>query len=77
MNPVMQAMVHACTEYRRDVHLCYRNGNKIKAIKDFDHSEPDEDGNIYYPVPASDVDGDDYEMFTPEACEKWRSRLGL
>ena len=58
-------------------YLLDKDGNKIKAIKDFDHSEPDEDGNIYYPVPASDVDGDDYEMLTPEACEKWRAKLGL
>ena len=59
-------------------YLLDKDGNKITAIKDFDHSEPDEDGNIYYPVPKSDlVDGFDCEMLTPEACEKWRAKLGL
>ena len=46
--------------------------------KDFDHTNPDEDGWVYYPVPASDfVDKDPYNKLTPEAQEKWRKKLGL
>lgn len=59
-------------------YLLDKNGNRITDIKDFDHSEPDADGYIYYPVPESDlIDGDPEEMLTPEACEKWRAKLGL
>lgn len=59
-------------------YLLDKNGNRITDIKDFDHSEPDADGYIYYPVPESDlIDGIPDEMLTPEACEKWRAKLGL
>ena len=59
-------------------YLLDKDGKRITSVKDFDHSEPDEDGNIYYPVPESDlVDDANCEMLTPEACEKWRAKLGL
>lgn len=63
---------------RNGGYLLDKNGNRITDIKDFDHSELDADGYIYYPVPESDlIDGDPDEMLTPEACEKWRAKLGL
>ena len=65
-------------KYGDCLYLLDKNGNRITDIKDFDHSEPDADGYIYYPVPESDlIDGDPCEMLTPEACEKWRAKLGL
>ena len=65
-------------KYGDCIYLLDKNGNRITDIKDFDHSEPDADGYIYYPVPESDlIDGDPDEMLTPEACEKWRAKLGL
>ena len=58
--------------------LLDKNGKPVTSLKDFDHSDPDEDGYIYYPVPASDLEdgyGEDY--FTEEAVEKWKKKLGL
>ena len=59
-------------------YLLDKDGKKIFSLKDFDHTNPDEDGWVYYPVPASDfVDKDPYNKLTPEAQEKWRKKLGL
>ena len=59
-------------------YLLDKDGKRITALKDFDHSEPDEDGNVYYPVPQSDfVDGDKFKPLTPEATAKWKAKLGL
>ena len=61
-----------------EVFLLNKNGKKIKALKDFDHSQKDEDGNVYYPVPASDLDKNTgFETLTKEAEEKWRKILKL
>ncbi len=60
-------------------YLLDKEGKKIFSIKDFDHTNPDEEGWVYYPVPASDfVDKDPFcEGLTPEAEAKWRKKLGL
>ena len=59
-------------------YLLDKNGNRITTLLEFDHSEPDEDGYVYYPVPASDlVDGDACNSLTPEAVAKWKAKLGL
>ena len=59
-------------------YLLDKDGQRITALKDFDHSEPDEDGNVYYPVPQSDfVDGDKFKPLTPEATAKWKAKLEL
>ena len=61
-----------------EVYLLNKNGKKIKALKDFDHSEKDEDGNVYYPVPSSDLDASTrFETLTKEAEKKWRKILKL
>jgi hypothetical protein len=62
-----------------DQFLLDKAGNRITAVSDFDHSEPDEEGYIYYPVPESDFeDGDgDEGRLTPEAVAKWKAKLGL
>ena len=59
-------------------YLLDKNGNRITTLLEFDHSEPDEDGYVYYPVPASDlVDGDACNSLTPEAVAKWKAKLGM
>lgn len=60
-------------------YLLDKDGKKIFSIKNFDHTNPDDEGWVYYPVPASDfVDGESYNVkFTPEAEAKWRKKLGL
>ncbi|WP_405332568.1 BspA family leucine-rich repeat surface protein [Fibrobacter sp.] len=61
-----------------EVYLLNKNGKKIKALKDFDHSEKDEYDNVYYPVPSSDLDENTgFETLTKEAEEKWRKFLKL
>ena len=61
-----------------NTYLLDKNGNRITSLLDFDHSEPDSDGNIYYPVPASDlVDEDECSPLTSEATAKWKAKLGL
>ena len=38
----------------------------------------DADGNVFYFVPASDLeDGSGDNPLTPEAVEKWKAKLGL
>lgn len=78
-----------CSEYLRNPcvsgyygeengFLLDKDGKPVTSVKYFDHSDPDEDGYIYYPVPASDLEdgyGEDY--FTEEAVEKWKKKLGL
>lgn len=59
------------------VYLLDKNGNKILSVKDFDHSVPDEDGNIYYPVRHDELVNDNFCTLTPEAEAKWRKKLGL
>lgn len=60
------------------VYLLDKQGRKIKSVKHFDHSEPNKDGDILYPVPPSDLEGEDnYGLLTPEAVEKWKEKLGL
>ena len=62
----------------KDGYLLDKNGRPITAVKDFDHSDPDDDGYIYYPVPESDLEdecGD--SMLTEEAIKKWKAKLGL
>ena len=58
-------------------YLLDKNGNKILSVKDFDHSVPDEDGNIYYPVRRDELVNDNICTLTPEAEAKWRKKLGL
>lgn len=58
-------------------YLLDKNGNKILSVKDFDHSVPDEDGNIYYPVRRDELVNDNFCTLTPEAEAKWRKKLGL
>ena len=58
-------------------YLLDKNGNKILSVKDFDHSVPDEDGNIYYPVRHDELVNDNFCTLTPEAEAKWRKKLGL
>ena len=58
------------------VYLLDKDGNRITSVKDFDHSEPDEEGNIYYPVPKTDCIEEDYEYgLTPEAIIKWKEKF--
>ena len=62
-----------------DIYLLDKDGNKITSLLDFDHSEPDEEDNVYYPVTPDeleDVYGRPLEL-TAEAKEKWRKRLGM
>lgn len=59
-------------------YLLDKNGNHITTLCDFDHSETDADGNVFYFVPASDLeDGSGDNPLTPEAVEKWKAKLGL
>ena len=58
-------------------YLLDKNGNKILSVKDFDHSVPDDDGNIYYPVRRDELVNDNICTLTPEAEAKWRKKLGL
>ncbi len=57
-----------------DVFLLDKKGNKIKSLYDFDHSEKDENGYVYYPVPCSDMKND---CLTKTAEEKWRKKLKI
>lgn len=58
-------------------YLLDKNGNKILSVKDFDHSVPDANGNIYYPVRRDELVNDNICTLTPEAEAKWRKKLGL
>ena len=51
-----------------------KNGKQTKSLADFDHSNPDEDGYVYYSVPDSDLENG---LLTDAAVEKWSKRLGL
>ena len=58
------------------VYLLDKDGNRITSVKDFDHSEPDEEGNIYYPVPKTDCIEEAFEYgLTPEAIIKWKEKF--
>lgn len=56
------------------LYLLDKDGERIKCIKDFDHSEPDAEGNVYYPVPDDDLEDG---QWTESAKQKWRAKLGL
>ncbi len=63
---------------RGEVFLLDKKGKKIKSISDFDHSEPDKDGDVYYPVPASDLGkGTGVMSLTTDAIAKWKKKLGV
>lgn len=67
-----------CHAGSADAYLLDKSGKHITAITDFDHSDSDADGAIFYPVPANDLeDGDSYSPLTPEAVAKWKAKLGL
>ena len=53
--------------------LLDKKGNKITSLSDFDHAV-DSDGEIFYRVFESDLDGD---SLSSKAAEKWRKKLGL
>lgn len=66
--------------------LLDKYGKRIKSLRDFDHSEPDGDGNVFYPVPARDFSrGRPQDCtiiggcggLTKRAVEKWRAKLHL
>ena len=63
---------------RGEVFLLDKKGKKVKSISDFDHSEPDKDGDVYYPVLASDLGkGASVKSLTTEAITKWKKKLGI
>ena len=67
-----------CTGLNCAPYLLDKNGKRITALRDFVKTEPDKDGNIYYPVPTSDFeDGDSGMVLTPKATAKWKAKLGM
>ena len=65
------------TEAGESLFLLDKNGEKVKGV-DYDHSEPDKDGYVYYPVPDSDLKVVGARLyFTEEAKAKWRERLKM
>ena len=62
-------------DYENDVggYLLDKDGNRIKSLADFDHAL-DDDGEGYYPVPESDMDG---TMLSRKAEALWRKKLNL
>lgn len=67
------------SEYLHDngAYLLDKNGNKITSLKDFHHSEPDNEGYIRYPVTASDLQEPVTfaPKFTEEAEKLWRKKI--
>ena len=63
------------------VYLLNKKGKRIKSLLDFDHSEPDDEGNIYYPALDSDLKNPneyhDPVFLTKEAEDKWRKLLKI
>jgi hypothetical protein len=69
-----------CTskDSKKELYLLDKKGQKIKSILDFDHSEPDKNGDVYYPVPASDFEKKSKnKTLTQEAIAKWKKLLGM
>ena len=73
-NDFLRCCVH---DGENGLYLLSKSGKRITAVRDFDHSEPDKDGYIYYPVPASDLENpkDGSSPLTKEATAKWKERL--
>ena len=69
-----------CTpkDSKKELYLLDKKGQKVKSILDFDHSEPDKNGDVYYPVPASDFEKKSKnKTLTQEAVAKWKKLLGM
>lgn len=59
-----------------DVYLLDKKGKRITSIADFDHSEADEDGVVYYAVPVSDLDDEGCRL-NKAAEARWRKKLKI
>ena len=61
------------------LYLLDKEGKRVACLKDVDHSEPDSEGNVYYPIMEGDFESTDdgRRDLSTEVKEKWRSKLGL